>query len=566
VASVAARHREDWTGDWHLDRNEVSPSPSIMIVDATDSVGFPTGTSMTDENESVAVGESHPWRVAAIFVLPYLLLGVAWLGSNPAGAAPDENDHLVKALGIARLDIGADRRRGNLTERNASLTTRFVTIPSRLLPSGLTCFKGDSQVTAACQPHSPPTDVGDVSASTAVGGYPPFLYLPMGLAAEAADTPVRAFAAARGIALLEAGLLLWLACTHLVGWLGRRALAGVAVLLTPMAVFCMAIVSTSGLEIFGALGVVSVVVVASRRPESLKAWRTQLTLLISGSTLILSRQFGVVTMGALLLLLLGVGGWRPVWEQFRHPRPLFVATVAALGTSTLVVALWERKFDNPGTVGPWASFDALAGFLRYLPYLVYESVGWFGWLDTPMPLWSALAWAILILVWIYLAFIHGGHRDRWVLAVTMTATTSVVLVTHSLLFFPFSGGVQARHILPLLAFGPVFAGVVLTERLGKKGLVRVFTPMAVLLPAIQFVGLYSNARRYAVGESDKPLVFFGNAQWEPAFGWYPWLLVGLVGCVLLGSILIAFGRTAKPSVQVPRNPLASQRNEMDRDR
>jgi len=510
---------------------------------------FPMGTSVTDENEPVATGEPHPWRIAALFVLPYLLLGIAWLGSNPAGAAPDENDHLVKALGIARLDIGTDRRRVNLTERNASVTTRFVTIPSRLSPSGLTCFRGNPQVTAACQPHSPPTDVGDVSASTTVGGYPPFLYLPMGLAAQAADTPVRAFAAARGIALLEASLLLWLACTHLVRWLGRRALAGVVVALTPTSVFCMAIVSTSRLEILGALGVVSVVVVASRNPVSLKAWRTHLTLLISGTTLVLSRQLGVVTMGALVLLLLAVGGLRPVLEQFRRPRPLFVATVAALGTSTLVVALWERKFDNPGAVGPWASFDALAGFLRYLPFLVYESVGWFGWLDTPMPLWSALAWLILLLVWIYLAYVDVGHRDRWVLAVTMSATICVAFVIHSRLFFPFSGGVQARHMLPFLVFGPVFAGVVLTERLGKKGLVRMFTPLAVLLHAIQFVGLYSNARRYAVGAANQPLIFFGNAQWEPAFGWYPWLGVGLVGCVMLALILIAFGKTAQSSDQ-----------------
>ncbi len=504
---------------------------------------------MTEEDVHAPGGERQPWRIAALFVLPYFMLGIAWLGSNPAGAAPDENDHLVKALGIARLDIGVDRRRGNLMERNASVTTRFVRIPSKLSPSGLTCFKGRTQVTAACQPHSPPTDVGDVFAPTTVGGYPPFMYLPMGLAAEAADTPVRAIAAARGIALVEAILLLWLACAHLVRWLGRRALAGVVVALTPMGVFCMAIVGTSGLEIFGALGVVSVVVVASRHPESLKAWRTHMTLLISGTTLVLSRQFGVVTMGALLILLLAVGGWRPVWEQFRRPRPLFMATVAALGTSALAVALWERKFDNPGTVGPWVSFDALAGFLRYLPYLVYESIGWFGWLDTPMPMWSALTWVILLLVCMYLAFIHGGHGDRWVLAVTLTVMISVVFVTHAMLFFPFSGGVQARHMLPLLVFGPVFAGVVLTDRRGKKGLVGMFTLAAILIPAIQFLGLYFNARRYAVGESKQPLIFFSNAQWEPVFGWYPWLVIGLLGCVLLASILIAFGRTAKSSEQ-----------------
>jgi len=501
---------------------------------------------MTDEEGGSPTGERQPWRVAALFVVPYLLLGVAWLGSNPAGAAPDENDHLVKALGIARFDIGTDRRRGDLKERNTSTTTRFVMIPSRLSPSGLTCFKHKPEVTAACQPQSLPPDIGSISVPTTVGGYPPFTYLPMGLAAEAADTPVHAFVADRAVTLLETILLLWLACAHVVRWLGRRALAGVALALTPMAVFCMSIVSTSGLEIFGALGVVSVVVVASKYPGSLKAWRTHLILLISGTTLILSRQFGAATMGLLVLLLLAVGGWRPVWEQFRRPRALFLATVFALGASTLAVALWEWKLDNPGNVGSWASGDALVGFARYLPYLAYEGVGLFGWLDTPIPTWSVLAWVILLLLLMMLAFIHGTRRDRWVLAVAMTMTIVVAYVIHATLFFP-SSGVQGRHVLSLFVLGPVFAWVVVVDRLGKNERARIFTLGALLLPAIQLLALYFNARRYAVGVSNHPIIFFGHEQWVPPLGWYLWLGIGLVGCVMLGLVLAAFGKTAQPA-------------------
>lgn len=502
----------------------------------------------------VPTGESRPWRIAALFVLPYLLLGIAWTGSNPAGAAPDEDDHMVKALGIARLDIGKDQRIGNLTDRNIATTTRVVTIPSRLSPAGLTCFKFNSEVTAACQPHSPPTDKGDVSASSAVGAYPPFLYLPMGLAAMAADTPVQAFAVARGVTLLETTLLLWLACAHLVRWLGRRALAGVVIVLTPMSVFCMTIVSTSGLEIFGALGVVSVIVVASRNPGSLKAWRTHLTLLISGTTLVLSRQVGVATLGAMVILLLAVGGWRPVWGQFRRPCPSFVTTVTTLGAATFAVVFWERNFDTPGDPGPWASGDAFSHFIRYLPRLVDSGIGAFGWLDAPMPLWSKLLWVILVVALTHLAFIDGSQGDRWVLAVTMVVTVAVAYLIHATLFYPFFNGpfrlgVQARHLLPLFVLGPVFAGVVVTDRMSKNGLVRMFALAAVLLPAIHFIGLYFNARRYAVGVVNQPLAFIGEARWEPVLGWYPWLGIGLVGCVTLMVILIAFGRSAKTSEQ-----------------
>jgi len=504
---------------------------------------------VNDENEPLAAGESHPWRVAAIFVLPYLLLGIAWLGSNPAGAAPDEDAHVVKALGIAGLDIGAPYvgpigLPGSLEERIAS-SSRVVTIPSKLSPAGLTCFRFEPLVTAACQPESPPRDQGNISVPTSVGSYPLFLYLPIGLAAQTADTPLMAFAAARGVILLETTLLLWLASAHLVRWLGRRALVGVAVALTPVAVFCMAIVNTSGLEVFGGLGVASVVVVAHRYPESLKARRTQLTLLISGTTLILSRPLGVLTMGALVMLLLADGGWQPVWEQFRRPRRLFLATVVALGASTLAVSLWEWKFDHPVNVGPWASGGSAALFGRFFPFLTSSGVGIFGWFDTQMPTWALLLWQVLLMLLMGIAFLEGRRRDRWVLVVATTVTIMVAYILFAAVFYPIRTGVQGRHMLPLFVIVPVFAGVVITERLGRKGLVRVFSVVAVLVPVLQFLGLYINARRYAVGAAYQPLNFLGHARWEPALGWYAWLGIGCVGSVMMIVILIAFAGTSE---------------------
>ena len=47
-----------------------------------------------------------PARTAALFVVPYLLLMLAWGMSNPPGAAPDEADHLIKALGVGQLEVG----------------------------------------------------------------------------------------------------------------------------------------------------------------------------------------------------------------------------------------------------------------------------------------------------------------------------------------------------------------------------------------------------------------------------------------------------------------------------
>ena len=372
----------------------------------------------------------------------------------------------------------------------------------------------------------------------------------MGLSANLADTPALAFGAARGVTLIETSLLLWLACTHLLRWLGRDALVGVSVALTPMAVFCMAIVNTSGLEIFGALGVVSVVVVASRHPGSLKESRTQVTLLISGMALVLSRQLGVLTMGELVLLMLAMGGCRPVWELLRRPRPLFLATVAALGTSTLVVALWEWKFDHVANVGPWTSGGALASFTRYFPHLTNSGVGVFGWFDTPMPIWSLLLWQVLLMVVAGMAFIEGRRGDRWALAVTTTVTMVVAYLLYATLFYPVHSGVQGRHMIPLFLIVPVLSGVVITERLGRRGLARLFAVVAILVPVLQLLGLYVNARRYAVGvQSQAPFIFFDHARWAPALGWYPWFGIGVVGSVMMVIVLFAFGRRPDSSEQ-----------------
>ena len=102
-------------------------------------------------------------------------------------------------------------------------------------------------------------------------------------------------------------------------------------------------------------------------------------------------------------------------------------------------------------------------------------------------------------------------------------------------------------MLPLFVFGPIFAWVVVFDRLGKNELARIFALGALLLPAIQMLGLYYNAGRYAVGVSNQPLIFFGHAQWEPPLGWYLWLGIGFTGCVMLGLVLTAFGRTGKPA-------------------
>jgi hypothetical protein len=475
-------------------------------------------------------------RLAATFVLPYLLLGLVWALANPAFAAPDEGDHLVKALGMARLDIGVPgppaedpARLGEV--RNASIS-RIVEIPARLDPAGYGCFAFRTDITAACQPTSPARPDGDVAARTTLGAYPPFLYPLAGWVADLARDPVTADRLGRLVVLVASALLLWLACWHLVRWLGPPSLLGVAVLLTPMAVFCLGILNTSAAEILGAAGMASVVTVYARRRESLERAATQATVLVSGTALVLSRQLGIVTMAALTVLLLALGGWRTVWGGLRAGRVVTWAAVLVPGLATVVVGVWELRYDHPVLLGPWASADSLRGFREQWMQLIQESVGWFGWLDVRPPYAVNLVWFPAAVALLVSALVLGDRRDRVILVVAVVVALLVSYVTYSRIFFPIDAGLQGRHVLPIFALVPIWSGVVVAERLRPRLLTHVVRVAAVVLPLVILVGLYLNAQRYAVGQGQ--LWFVPEAQWEPPGGWYPWLVLTVAGVVLLG--------------------------------
>lgn len=497
----------------------------------------------------------RPWRLAALLTLPYLLLGLAWLGTNPAAGGPDEDAHLIKALAAARLDIGtpgppptADL--SPIRVRNAS-NRREVTVPGRLSPIGDNCLAFRPDVTAACQDDLPPRPSGDVRVGTLLGAYPPFLYPPMGLAASLGSTPYEAFLLARLVVLATTSLLLLLTAWHLVRWLGPQALLGVPLLLTPLAVSSTGTVSTSGIEIVAALLVAAVVTVAARRPASLRAPGTQLLLLLGGGLLVLSRQLGVVTMAALTVVLLALGGWRTVLDGLRRRSPVTVATVGGLAVCTVAATAWELRYDHPAMLGPWMSADGWAAWSGAWLEMARSGVGWFGWMETRMAASTTTAWLLAALALVVTAVVVGTRRDRVVLVGAGLALVALSSSLYVHVFWPVESGLQGRHVLPFAALLPVYAGVVVAERLGPRVAPRVVGALALALPALHAYGFVLYAVRDAVGSSAASWHFVAQASWSPVLGWYPWLGLGaaaVAGLVVSGLVLARAGR---------RDPLAA---------
>lgn len=489
-------------------------------------------------------------RVALLMVVPYVLLALAWVFANPAAGAPDEPSHLVKALGVARGDLGVPQGPAPsdtplIVQRNASIT-RIVTIPGRVDPHGYSCFAFHGDKLPTCQPPLSARAAGDVPAYTQLGAYPPFVYPPIGLAASLGHTPAQAFLLGRLVVLLETAVLLLLATWHLVRWLGRRALLGVMVFLTPVAVFCMAVVNTSGVEIFGALCVASVVTVYARRPESLLATSTHLVMLTGGTLLVLSRQLGVVAMGVLLVLLLALGGWREVLQGLRRRRPGVIATVAVIGLAAAASAVWELRYDHPAHVGPLVAGPSWRDWWgkAWLP-TAESGVGWFGWLEIRMPTLVTDGWLELVAATVVLGVLLARrHRDRVALVAFTAVFAAVAYVVYSSVFHSVLAGLQGRHVLPLLAVLPVFAGAAVAQRLPRVVVGVLFTLLALALPAVQLWGFVLNAQRYAVGLSHLTLDFVPRAQWSPPLGWYPWLVLAAVATVLMAASWVWLGVTS----------------------
>lgn len=505
-------------------------------------------------------GAHGAWGSALIFVVPYLVLMLAWALSNPPAASPDEQDHLVKAIGMAGFDIGEKYLGPPLgdggigQQRNASIS-RVITIPANLVPGGgaggpgYLCEIFSPTTTASCLPTSATTSTAPEDVVVAVGSYPPFLYPPIGWMASLASTPTQAFLLARIFCALASSLLLLLGAAHLVQALGRRALLGAFVGLTPMVVFCGGSVTTSGLEICAAFATACIVVAALRRPATLAEPGTQLLLAGVGATLILSRQLGAVTFALMMLVLLVRLGPRFFWTLAVGRRPAFLSSVAVLLIAGISVAVWERLYDHPSMLGSAFSASALGLFGEQSYGVLRSGVAQFGWLDTMIPPWFVAAWIVLGLVVIGTAVVIGRRADRITLMVWSVLLLAIAYVTYATVFFPLGALLQGRHLLAFFVLLPLLSGVIVVERLtaaGPRIVARMFGWAAIIMPVLQAVSLYLNARRYAVG-TQGPLWFLGHAVWAPAGGWILWLTLGLVGSGALAAAIRSSATEHRPA-------------------
>ena len=533
-----------------------------------------TAAGSTTAGPELGQRPGRHWSAAALFVAPYLVLMLVWAFTNPPAAAPDEPAHLIKALGMATFDIGSkyappDQPFSLGMQRNNSIS-RVIGVPANLAPSAVFgCELTQPKVSAGCiRPQKPVTATDTRYLVDPLGSYPPFLYPPMGWAARLGSDSAQAYLFARLFCVLASSLLLLLGSAHLIRSLGRNALLGAFVALTPTVIFCDSATTTSGIEIAAAFATACIVVVGIRVPGTLAERGTQLLLAGVGSTLILSRQLGVVTFALLAGLLLIRVGPTIFLNLLRRPRAAFVGSAGILAVAATALLLWERAYDHPVNVGAAFNPAAFGSYVGNSFSVLRSGVALFGWLDTTIPPWFVAAWVVVSAVLVGLAVLLGNTRDRWTILLWLAGVVLVGYFTYATVFYPVRASLQGRHLLAVFMIVPLLAGVVVLEQAPQLGFavqIRLFRMIAVVMPVLQFVSIYLNGRRYAVGAAG-PVWFLDQAQWSPALGWWPWLLVALGASAWLGRQIWTAPRSGsaarEPSVVPtyrPREPAHVER-------
>jgi len=505
---------------------------------------------------------------AGLLVAGYSLLVLAWVFSNPPGAAPDEPSNYVKAVAVGsgqflgrpgNYPASAGAAFGLTGPRlaRASLTTRWVQIPFRLAPEGFACDAFLPAVSAGCLQDSLPL-ANTMDQPTYAGTYQPFVYFPSGILTWLANDARTALLLARlGVALLCIALIAIAAWLLVRGRTNALALSGLVVAATPMVVFASATVSASGPEICAGLCFFAVVLRLAQ-PNRIDRWDWS-ALAFSGSVLALSRPLGALWLALGVLTLLLVAGLRPAWRRLRSGG---LAAGVALGVVTLAVAAgfaWEVAFEphRPTSLSEVLAF--VPGALASFSQTFRGEVGIFGWLDTDMPALAYSAWYILVFTLVAVAAVLGTWRDRLVLLSLAVLSFVVTVVLAAGFVLPLGFGLQGRHVLAFTVAVPLLAGEILYRRAGRLPRIKAghwmvaFTAVAA---AVQAVGWFANARRYAVGVNG-PADFIANAQWSPPLGWWPWVVVVAVGCLALLTAGIAAGRSTERAAGSRTEPQAA---------
>ena len=493
----------------------------------------------------------------------FALLGVVWAMSSPLMGAPDEPDHTVKAVAVARGEWrGEDIQRTSDFELRTSWIDTVVTVPEgyAALSALHACYRFQPDTPSGCAPQ--PVDDGDlVDATTYVGTYPPTYYVLVGWPSRFLPAPQGLWAMRLASVAASAAMvgLAAAACRRMgrSGFLG----AGVLVALTPVSVHLASVINPNGFEITAAIAVwaTAFVVVTGpgipgtdpqprSGPATADLARLAVAFVLLAGTRALSPAFAVGIVATVAL----AGLHRNHLEALARRTDARI-TAGAMAIGAVAAGgwvLWSRGYDNVAgapAVGITLG-SALSESWSRLPRRLHEMFGYFGWLEVPAPRSLLVLWTVLIVVLVGGALVVGTWRQRGVLVALVAAAIAFHVVPEALSASRQGFIGQGRYALPVAVGVPILAaGIVAARaRAGQPWWRPTTVAVAVAWALGLSLGQAALLRRHVVGIENDLFAFIGGTGWEPPLPPVVLWVLGIVTALAFALWLVIGARTADP--------------------
>lgn len=482
-------------------------------------------------------------RAPRLLILGYALLAVAWLVGNAPFAAPDEEAHYGRALGIAHGSLVGPRAPlpTPLPDRLQTLwaqdQARAQRIPAGLSPVGFTCPGPASSRPASCQDGVHASPRGTILVSTA-GNFQPLPYLLPALVAPLGSHPPGALRLGRAASLLPCLLLLGAGLLALASTDGL-ALLGPLVALTPQVVFLSASLTGSGLEVAASFALIAGLLALSRDREP-RDRRVRVGWVLAGTggtVLALTRTLGVAwvlldVVGVVLVL-----GARPLIVAARAAPALALSAGTTTACAVAANRLWEAAHGVHIRLTAAPSSAALHSTFHDLGDLWWGAIARFDALELRPPQPLVALWALGVLALLALGTGLAGRRAGGRLLLLGVAVALGVTWLAALIIERSGFPLQGRDVLAGLILVPLLAGELVhrhRDRLGPVARHALVPGVAALVSLAQLLCFLFDARRFAVGPRG-PLLFALHPHWSPPAGWSPWLILALCGAILLAT-------------------------------
>jgi hypothetical protein len=450
---------------------------------------------------------AHARRTGLVFAGGIFALCIAWFAVLPLFAGPDEPANFIKSAAVVRLQFGGEPIPPSVS---TSFWSTYVEIDERFGVAQQVpwCFVGQPQ-TAACD--KPLESLAPVEPSrTDMGRYPPLGFVPAGIGTFVGPSDAGA-RAARVTGAVVACALLGSAAELLRR--RRRSLAPLLAVATPGVIFLSSVSSPSGFEIGAAITAWTAAWLAIE--ERWSRISTVTTFTIAAALLVAARPAGAATV-AMMLAAAAVANHRSMFDALRRDwRRWLILSASVMVSGGWYVTVYDANFGVELDVETRIEklTTIVSRSLIDLPRLVSESVGNFGWLDTPSPTFVVWAFVALGAAFAWRGFASATARSRIAIVLLLLAVPAWhIILNRNFQDLLGTFGVQGRHLTPFIVGIPLAA----VMRRAPRSSDRVVATIVVL--AHLWCVLVA-MRRYTLGAGgDDLLGFLRTPVWSPPLG------------------------------------------------